>query len=168
MTPAFTVSDKIKENMKHVQIFSDGSCLGNPGKGGYGAILRYNEHEREISAGYALTTNNRMELMAVISGLEALKEPCEVTITTDSRYVMDGMTKWMDSWIKKGFFQNNSSKIKNQDLWTKIYNYSKVHKLNWVWVKGHNNHPENERCDELAKKAANGTNLLKDTGYNAK
>ena len=151
--------------MKHVDLYTDGACSGNPGKGGYGFILCYKETTKEFSQGYKFTTNNRMEMMAVIYGLKKLKEPCEVTVTTDSRYVLDGMTKWIFSWLKKGIFTNNPQKIKNADLWKELYNLSRVHKLSWQWIKGHNEHPQNERCDELARNAAASSDLLNDTQY---
>lgn len=134
--------------MKNVEIFTDGACSGNPGAGGYGAILRYKSVSKEISGGSPNTTNNRMELLAVIEALSLLKEPCNVTLTTDSRYVADPISKgWLTSWVLKGW---RKGKIKNIDLWQRLVPLLDTHKVTVVWVKGHNGHPENERCDELA------------------
>ena len=135
--------------MKPVQIFTDGSSLGNPGPGGWGTILRFGEHEKELSGGEVLTTNNRMELLAVIEGLKALKEPCDVTLYTDSTYVAKGIDEWLPGWVKKNF-----AKVKNPDLWLAYLEVAKGHRMKTVWVRGHNGHPENERCDELARTAA--------------
>ncbi len=153
--------------MKEISLFTDGSCLNNPGKGGYAAILRYKEHEKELSAGYKLTTNNRMELMAVISGLSAIKEPCSVTIVTDSQYVKNGMTSWLSGWKRNGWVSSKKQPVKNRDLWQKLDEQCQRHKISWHWVKGHAGHDENERCDVLAKNAANGCNLLEDIGFEA-
>lgn len=135
--------------MKKITLFSDGSALGNPGPGGYGAILRYGDNERIISGGEAHTTNNRMELLGVIEGLRALKEPCEVTIISDSSYVIRGINEWLEGWVKRNF-----AKVKNPDLWHEYISVSAGHRINGVWVRGHNGHPENERCDIIAKEAA--------------
>jgi len=135
--------------VKKITLFSDGSALGNPGPGGYGAILRFGNKEREISGGEAHTTNNRMELLAVIEGLRALKEPCDVEIISDSSYVVKGINEWLDGWIKRDF-----KKVKNPDLWIEYIEVSKPHKINATWVRGHNGHAENERCDILAKQEA--------------
>jgi len=135
--------------VKKITLFSDGSALGNPGPGGYGAILRYGSKEREICGGEAHTTNNRMELLAVIEGLRALKEPCDVEIVSDSSYVVKGINEWLDGWIKRDF-----KKVKNPDLWMEYIEVSKPHKINATWVRGHNGHDENERCDILAKQEA--------------
>lgn len=135
--------------MKHITLFSDGSALGNPGPGGYGTILRYGEHERLISGGEVHTTNNRMELKGVIEGLKALKESCEVEIVSDSSYVVKGINEWLVGWIKRDF-----SKVKNPDLWSEYIEVSKPHKIKATWVRGHNGHDENERCDLLAKEEA--------------
>jgi len=137
--------------MKHVDIFTDGACSGNPGAGGWGAILRYGAHEKELSGGESRTTNNRMELTAVISALKALKEPCDVTLTTDSRYVVDSVTKkWVYSWKKKNWLKSDGKKALNIDLWEELLALLEIHHVTWVWVKGHAGHPENERCDALA------------------
>ncbi|MFA7610386.1 MAG: ribonuclease HI [Sulfurimonas sp.] len=135
--------------MKKITLFSDGSALGNPGPGGYGTILRFGSKEREISGGEAHTTNNRMELLAVIEGLRVLKEPCEVDIISDSSYVVKGINEWLAGWIKRDF-----KKVKNPDLWAEYIEVSKGHKINAIWVRGHNGHIENERCDILAKTEA--------------
>ncbi|CNI20083.1 ribonuclease H [Yersinia aldovae] len=150
---------------KQVEIFTDGSCLGNPGPGGYGAILRYKQHEKMFSAGYYLTTNNRMELMAAIVALEALTSPCEVTISTDSQYVRQGITQWIHNWKKRGWKTTDRKPVRNMDLWQRLDLAIQTHTIQWEWVKGHAGHPENERCDELARLAANSP-TQDDTGYN--
>ena len=137
--------------MKLVEIFTDGACSGNPGPGGWGAILRCNGTERELSGGEKETTNNRMELTAVIEALKTLKYPCEVTITTDSKYVCDAVTKgWVYSWKEKGWKKADKKPALNSDLWEKLLVLLEMHKVKFVWVRGHSGHPENERCDELA------------------
>ncbi len=137
--------------MKHVDIYTDGACRGNPGKGGFGAILVYGEHEKEISGGERETTNNRMELMAAISALELLKEPCEVTLCSDSKYMIDSITKgWATSWKAKGWKKADKSPALNPDLWERLLALLEIHKVSFVWVRGHNGHPYNERCDKLA------------------
>ncbi len=134
-----------------VEIFTDGACSGNPGPGGYGAILRFGEHIKEISGGEEQTTNNRMELSAVIAALEALKFPCAVTLTTDSRYVVDGIEKgWAKKWRENGWIKSDKKPALNSDLWGKLLDLLEVHDVKFNWVKGHAGHPENERCDELA------------------
>jgi len=135
--------------VKKIILFSDGSALGNPGPGGYGVVLRYGNKERELSGGEAHTTNNRMELLGAIEGLRALKEPCEVEIISDSSYVVKGINEWLSGWIKKDF-----KKVKNIDLWKEYIEISKSHKVNAIWVRGHNGHDENERCDKLARDEA--------------
>lgn len=141
--------------MKKVEIFTDGACSGNPGPGGYGTILKYGKHVKELSEGFTRTTNNRMELMAVIKGLEALKESCEVTVYSDSRYIVDAINKgWLQSWIKRNWRRGKNEAVKNVDLWKRLVALMQKHKVHFFWIKGHNNHPENERCDELAVKAA--------------
>ncbi|QGX92125.1 ribonuclease HI [Tatumella sp. TA1] len=149
---------------KQVEVFTDGSCLGNPGPGGYAAILRYGQHIKEFSAGYQLTTNNRMELLAAIVALEALSQPCDVTLTTDSQYVRQGITQWIHNWKKRGWKTTDKKPVKNVDLWQRLDLALKDHTINWMWVKGHAGHPENERCDELAREAANSPNHP-DNGY---
>ncbi len=135
--------------MKKITLFSDGSALGNPGPGGYGVILRFGDKEKEISGGETHTTNNRMELLAAIVGLKALKEPCEVEIVSDSSYVTKGINEWLEGWIKRDF-----KKVKNIDLWKEYIEVAKRHKIKATWVRGHNGHDENERCDELARSEA--------------
>ena len=137
--------------MKKVEIFTDGACSGNPGPGGWGAVLRFGGREKELCGGDDDTTNNRMELTACIEALSALKEPCEVTLTTDSQYVVNGMTKgWASSWQKNGWIKSDKKPAQNPDLWEKLLELSKQHKLTFVWITGHAGHPENERCDALA------------------
>ncbi len=137
--------------MKKVEIFTDGACSGNPGPGGWGAILRYNGVEKELSGGEKDTTNNRMELSAVIFALKALKMPCEVTVTTDSKYVYESITKgWVYSWQKNGWRKADKKPALNVDLWTQLLELLDIHQVTFNWVKGHNEHPENERCDRLA------------------
>ncbi|WP_294907772.1 ribonuclease HI [Tatumella sp. UBA2305] len=160
----FFTTGSLPEMRKQVEIFTDGSCLGNPGPGGYGAILRYGQHEKEFSQGYRLTTNNRMELMAAIVALEALKEACDVTISTDSQYVRQGITQWIFNWKKRGWKTADKKPVKNVDLWQRLDQALQGHTIDWQWVKGHAGHPENERCDELARQAA-GKADLEDTGY---
>lgn len=141
--------------MTAIEIFTDGACSGNPGAGGWGVILRCGETEKELSGGEAQTTNNRMELTAVIEALKALKRECEITLYTDSRYVMDGVNEWMPNWKKNGWrTTNKKSAVKNLELWQELDNLLPKHKIKWVWVKGHNGHPENERVDKLARDAA--------------
>ena len=135
-----------------VEIFTDGACSGNPGVGGWGAILRYKTIEKELSGGELNTTNNRMELMAVIQALSALKFSCNISLYTDSKYVMSGITEWMDNWKKNGWHTTNKKKpVKNIDLWQQLDELVQKHEIRWVWVKGHNGHAENERCDALAR-----------------
>lgn len=137
--------------MKEIELFTDGACSGNPGPGGWGAILRYNGIERELSGGEENTTNNRMELTAVIMGLSALKEPCRVRLVTDSRYVADGIGKgWAASWRKNGWRKADKKPALNADLWEKLLRLTELHTVEIEWVRGHNGHPENERCDALA------------------
>lgn len=143
------VSDK-----PHVIVFTDGACSGNPGPGGWGAILRFGDVEKELKGGEAHTTNNRMELMAAIQGLSALKRPCRVTLSTDSRYVLDGLTKWIHGWLKNGWKTADKKPVKNADLWQELLAAAKPHRVEWVWVKGHAGHPDNERADKLASDAA--------------
>lgn len=135
----------------NVEIFTDGACSGNPGPGGWGAILRSGGHTREIHGGEAHTTNNRMELMAAIEALRALKRPCHVILTTDSVYVRDGITKWMFNWQRNGWKTADKKPVKNAELWQALQDASRQHQIEWKWVKGHSGHPENERADELAR-----------------
>ncbi|WP_341504208.1 ribonuclease HI [Gallaecimonas sp. GXIMD4217] len=150
---------------KQVELFTDGSCLGNPGPGGYGALLRYRQHEKKLSQGYRLTTNNRMELMAAIAGLELLKEPCQVVLTTDSQYVRKGITQWMAGWKRNGWKTASRQPVKNQDLWIRLDKVASRHQIDWRWIKGHAGHAENELVDDLAREAAMGTNLMEDEGF---
>jgi ribonuclease HI len=140
--------------MKKIEIFTDGACKGNPGPGGWGALLRMGAHEKEMSGGDPATTNNRMELMAAIRALEALIEPCAVTLHSDSKYVLDGITKWVHGWQKNGWKNASKQPVRNADLWHELIAAAKPHKVEWVWVKGHNGHAENERADALACAAA--------------
>ena len=136
---------------KFVEIFTDGACSGNPGPGGWGVVLRFGSHEKELSGGERETTNNRMELTAAIEGLSALKEPCDVRLLTDSKYVADGITKgWAESWQKNGWRKADKKPALNPDLWEKLLELIKKHNVTIEWVKGHAGHPENERCDKLA------------------
>ncbi len=150
---------------KSVAIYTDGSCLGNPGPGGYGAVLRYKQHRKELSAGFVLTTNNRMELLAAIVALESLTSPCQVDLTTDSQYVRLGITQWLAGWKRNNWRTSQKQAVKNQDLWQRLDSASAKHKINWHWVKGHSGHPENERCDELARQAATSAANTIDEGF---
>lgn len=134
-----------------VEIFTDGACSGNPGIGGYGVVLRSNKKEKELSGCSLLTTNNRMELTAVIKALEALKMPCEVKVVTDSNYVIQGMTSWIFQWLKTGWKNTQKKEVINRDLWERLLHLSKIHEIDWVWIKGHSGYSENERCDKLAR-----------------
>lgn len=152
-----------------VKIYTDGAARGNPdGPGGYGTVLTYVDkegslHEKELSQGYTKTTNNRMELMAAIVGLEALKTPCTVILYSDSKYLVDAFNQnWIDGWIKKGWKRAKNEPVKNQDLWIRLLNAKKQHDVSFVWVKGHDGHEYNERCDKLATSAADGDNLIDD------
>lgn len=140
--------------MSAVELFTDGACLGNPGPGGWAALLRHGSHERELSGGETDTTNNRMELLAAICGLEALRKPCTVTLTTDSQYVMKGVQEWMPRWIAKGWRTAGGDPVKNRDLWERLNAALVGHQTQWQWVRGHNGHAENERVDQLARTAA--------------
>ena len=154
-----------------VKIYTDGAARGNPdGPGGYGTILSYTDskgvtHEREYSAGYKKTTNNRMELMAAIIGFEALNRPCDVELYSDSKYLTDAFNQnWIKGWIAKGWNRGKSGPVKNIDLWKRLLKAKEQHQVTFIWVKGHAGHPQNERCDELATTAADGTNLMTDEG----
>ena len=140
--------------MKHVEIFTDGACKGNPGPGGWGAILRLGDNEKELSGSDPATTNNRMELMGAIQALNALKRPCTVSLHTDSKYVIDGITSWIFGWQRNGWKNAAKKPVANADLWQELMLAVKPHKITWVWVKGHDGHPENERADKLASDAA--------------
>ncbi|MBN2645054.1 MAG: ribonuclease HI [Desulfuromonadaceae bacterium] len=151
------------DNLQLVEIFSDGACSGNPGPGGFGTLLRYGSHTKELSGYSPQTTNNRMELMGAIVGLEALKKTCRVIVTTDSQYVCRGMTEWLDGWKKKGWKNAQKKEVLNRDLWQRLDQVANQHRVNWQWVKGHAGHAENERCDELARQAiTNRSPLIED------
>ena len=155
--------------MGKVQIYTDGAARGNPdGPGGYGAVLQYVDrqgvlHEKELSAGYVRTTNNRMELMAAIAGLEALTRPCQVELYSDSKYLVDAFNQhWIDSWVKKNWVNSQKKPVKNPDLWKRLLKAMEPHQVTFIWVKGHDGHVQNERCDKLATSAADGDDLIDD------
>lgn len=150
---------------KAVHIYTDGSCLGNPGPGGYGIVIEYGEHRKELSQGYQQTTNNRMEMLAAIKALETLTRPCQVILTSDSEYMRQGINTWIHNWKRNGWRTANRKPVKNADLWQQLDAARTPHEVTWEWVKGHAGHPQNERCDELARTAASGTKLLVDTGF---
>jgi ribonuclease HI len=152
--------------VKRVTIHTDGGCKGNPGPGGYGAVLVSGRHRKELSAGFRLTTNNRMELRAAIAALELLTEPCEVELHSDSKYLVDAMNKrWVPGWIRKGWKTAANQPVKNQDLWIRLLDVAARHKVRWLWVKGHAGHTENERCDQLANLAVRSPQLQDDEGF---
>ena len=140
--------------MKKIEIHTDGACLGNPGPGGWAALLRHGAVERELAGGEAATTNNRMELMAAIMALEALKAPCDVVLSTDSQYVQKGIGEWLPNWVRRGWKTAAGEPVKNQDLWQRLEAAARPHRIAWTWVKGHAGHPENERVDQLARAQA--------------
>ena len=154
-----------------VEVYTDGACSNNPGVGGYGAILFYKDsngqvHEKKLSKGFNMTTNNRMELMAVIDALSVLKKPCKVKLYSDSKYVIDSINqKWLDGWIKKNWRLNTNNPVKNIDLWKKFIEVSKIHEIEFIWVKGHASNKFNEMCDKMAVEARNSSNLLVDKGF---
>ena len=152
--------------MKHITIYTDGACSNNPGPGGYGVVLLYDSHRKELSRGFRKTTNNRMEILAAIAGLEALKEPCQVTLYSDSQYLVNAIEKrWAERWQANGWMRNKKEKAVNPDLWERLLELCKIHKVKFEWVRGHAGHDENERCDELATSAVRGPNLDIDEGY---
>lgn len=152
--------------MKNIDIYTDGACSGNPGVGGYGVVMLYKGQRRELSQGYRVTTNNRMELLAVIKGLEELKIPCQVTLYSDSKYVVDSITKgWVKKWKANNWIKSNKKKALNVDLWERLLQLMDKHKVVFVWVKGHADNVENERCDFLGRQAIASGNLLEDEGY---
>jgi ribonuclease HI len=152
---ALTYDKKISQlkiiKKPYVEIFADGACSGNPGSGGYGAVLRSGRKEKELSGCDPMTTNNRMELTAVIMALEALKRPCRVKVVTDSNYVVQGMTSWIFRWLKNNWKNSQKQEVINRDLWERLLNLSSPHYIEWKWIKGHNGFPENERCDRIAR-----------------
>ncbi|WP_293882210.1 ribonuclease HI [Sphingomonas sp.] len=151
------MTDKIvptAAEMPNVEIATDGACKGNPGPGGWGAIIRSGQRERELAGGERLTTNNRMEMTAAIEALNALTQPCRVRLSTDSRYVMDGLTKWIHGWQKNGWRTADRKPVKNAELWQSLLAATKPHRIEWIWVKGHAGHADNERADKLASDAA--------------
>ena len=162
---------QLNKNIPKVDIYTDGACSGNPGKGGWGVILRYcisegKYIEKELSQGYANTTNNRMELLAAIVSLEALKKPCEVTLYSDSKYLINAIElNWLKHWPEKDWKGSGKKPVKNTDLWKRLINAMSIHKIKWVWVKGHSGHEFNERCDKLAVEAYKSENLVDDAGY---
>lgn len=157
--------------MHKVDLYTDGACRGNPGPGGYGVVLEYldqkgEKHVKELSAGYQETTNNRMELMGLLKGLEALSKPCQIKVYTDSQYIVNAFNLgWLNSWILNNWRRGKQKEpVKNDDLWKQIIEHVNKHHVEFIWVKGHNGHPQNERCDQLATTAADGENLLEDKG----
>lgn len=152
--------------MKQIEIYTDGSCLGNPGPGGLGVLLRYQQHEKKLTEGYFQTTNNRMELLAVIKALETLNQPCEVALYSDSQYMKNGITQWIQNWKKKHWKTADGKPVKNKDLWERLDNATQKHLIHWHWVKGHSGHYENDICDELAKAGATNPQF-EDKGYQA-
>lgn len=154
---------------KSVTIYTDGACLGNPGPGGYGALLIFGEHRKELRGGYRRTTNNRMEIQAAIAGLEALTEPCSVELYTDSKYVVDAIEKgWAKRWRANNWRKAKKEPAKNPDLWAILLELCEHHQVKFRWVKGHAGQPENERCDEIARTSAQGSDLAIDAGYEGK
>lgn len=157
--------------MQQVTIFTDGAARGNPGPGGYGAVLQFRDkagelHELELSQGFERTTNNRMELLGAITALEALKRPCSVVVYSDSQYVVNAFNQhWVDGWLKRGWKNAQKQPVKNVDLWKRLLEAKRPHEVEFVWVKGHAGHPENERCDQLATAAADGNNRITDEGF---
>lgn len=141
------------EESPSVQIYADGACSGNPGVGGFGAVLRWGKKEMELSGCEEMTTNNRMEMLAIITALESLKKPCRVRVITDSNYVVKGMTNWIAKWMKNNWKNSEKKDVLNKDLWVRLINASLIHEMEWEWIKGHNGHIENERCDLLARNA---------------
>ncbi len=152
--------------MKNVTIHTDGACLGNPGPGGWAAVLRHNDAEKELSGGFALTTNNRMEILAAIEGLEALNQPCRVDLHTDSQYLRDAVEKrWLAAWQRNGWQTSAKKPVKNKDLWLRLLPLLQKHQVSFHWVRGHSGNPDNERCDQLARAAAQQPGLEADSGY---
>jgi ribonuclease HI len=154
------------DSLKTVEVHTDGACLGNPGPGGWAALLRYRGKERELSGGEILTTNNRMELMAAIVALETLSEACTITLHTDSQYVRQGITLWMPNWVRRNWRTSGGEAVKNRDLWERLHAACQRHRIDWRWVKGHSGDPDNERVDQLARDAALQFKLSSQTGSN--
>ncbi|MFZ5643998.1 MAG: ribonuclease HI [Bacillota bacterium] len=156
----------MNDNTPHIEIYTDGACSGNPGPGGYGAILKYGSHSKEISGGYRLTTNNRMELTAVIKSLQELKKPCSITLYSDSKYIVDAFNLgWVNKWKSTGWIKGDKSPVKNVDLWKMLLDLLRPHSIKWVWVKGHSDNEMNSRCDRLAVEASKSVHLNEDTVY---
>jgi len=152
--------------IKHVEIYTDGACSGNPGPGGYGAVIIYKNQRREISQGFKITTNNRMEILAVIEALKILNQPCNINLYSDSKYLIDAITKgWLDKWQKNNWHRNKKDLVLNIDLWKELLNLLELHNINFIWVKGHNSNKENEHCDFLARQAIKSHNLKIDKNY---
>ncbi len=152
--------------MKEILIYTDGAAKGNPGAGGYGVLLVHGEHQKELSGSFDCTTNNRMELLAAITGLESLQEPCRVIVHSDSRYLVDAMTQgWLERWRAKGWMRTPKERVKNVDLWKRLTQAVSPHEIDWQWVRGHDGHEENERCDTLASEAALAENREVDEGF---
>ena len=151
--------------MKKISIYTDGSCLGNPGPGGWGALMQFKQSIKEISGGFAHTTNNRMELLAPIEALNSIKEPCEIDLYTDSQYVKNGINEWIHNWKKNGWLTSNKKAVKNADLWQRLDLACQNQNVRWHWVKAHNGHPQNERVDDLAREAASANNQPQDKGF---
>jgi ribonuclease HI len=152
--------------MKQITLYTDGGCIKNPGPGGYGVVLLYGSHRKELSGGFRMTTNNRMEILAAIAGLEALKEPCHVTLHSDSQYLVNSIEKgWARRWQANGWMRSNKEEAINPDLWERLLKLCEIHKVRFEWVRGHAGYGENERCDQLATAAARGSHLAIDMGY---
>ena len=149
--------------MKKITLVTDGSCLGNPGPGGWAAVIRYGKYTKKLSGSAPQTTNNRMEMAAVIEGLNALKEPCDVTIVTDSQYVKNGITLWLDSWKRRNWKTKSKTTVKNKEIWIALEAATSRHKVSWKWVKGHATHADNNLCDVLAKEAATNQAVVKES-----
>ena len=164
--PKLIIKPKSSVAQDTIIIYTDGACTGNPGAGGYGAVIIYGDRREELSAGYKLTTNNRMEMMGAIAALESLKSNSKVKLHSDSKYIVDAVVKgWAKKWQANGWRRNKKEMAKNPDLWQELLDLCKIHDVEFVWVKGHAGIPENERCDQLAVAAAHGSNLITDTGY---
>jgi ribonuclease HI len=160
------MSRQMQDSRKNVSIYTDGGCLGNPGPGGYGVVLRCGEHEKRLSGGFRQTTNNRMEITAAIAGLEALKGPCSVTLYSDSKYLVDAMRLgWVQRWKANGWRRNKKDQAVNVDLWERLLEVGRRHTVSFVWIEGHAGHQWNEACDALSKQAASGRDLPVDEGY---